>query len=351
MSLEVKLAKREENGNLRALGRPQELIDFTSNDYLGLARSEELHLLAMQEWQKLKDKGHFLGSTGSRLLSGNHAYFEELETEISTFHSFEAGLLFSCGYLANLGLLSSLEDTIIHDISVHASTYDGMRLSKARITPFRHNDMHHLEVRLKNAPKGKIFVCVESVYSTDGSFAPLEDIVCLCNKYGALLIVDEAHAVGLFGSHGQGLTYEKNLTSHVFAQVTTFGKAPGIQGAIILGSHKLKQYLINFARPFIYTTAPSLPFLASIKVSYSLFPKMHHERKHFFSLCQSPIQAFMCSGNEEAKSLAKMLKTEGMDVRPLLSPTVPKGKERLRICLHAFNTHEEVAKLKKILGL
>ncbi len=322
---EKRLLKRESESNLR------QLVDFASNDYLGLSRK--------------------FGATGSRLLTGNSKLAEELETAIAAFHGYETGLIFNCGYMANLGLLSAVaesDDTIIYDAHVHASTKDGIALSRAKAFPFRHNDLEHLEKRLKR----NCFVCVESIYSTDGSKAPLREICSLVSRYGAHLIVDEAHAVGVYGPEGRGLVAEQGLMPHVFAQVVTFGKALGTFGAIVLGSRRLTQGLLNFSRPFIYTTALPYPILAAIKRSYELFPKLELERQQLRALSEffqneSVIQAVTIPGNGAVKEASKKLLERGFDVRPLLSPTVQRGKECLRICLHAFNTQTQVLELTR----
>ena len=337
---------------------PQHLIDFSSNDYLGLARSSYLTASVRQELDNFPSPSN--GSTGSRLLTGNTIYAQDLENTIASFHGYEAGLLFSCGYMANVGLLSVIagpEDVIFFDAKVHASTQDGIRLSRAHAFGFRHNDLEHLEARLKNCSiSGNRFICIESIYSTDGSMALLSEICLLAKEYETHLIVDEAHAVGICGSNGRGLVSEKNLTSQVFAQVVTFGKAVGAYGAIVMGNNTLKQTLINFATSYIYTTALPLHSLAVIKSSYGLFPHLEAERKHLQKLVQlflknhdrsslTHIQALRFKGNATVKDAAAKLVQEGFDVRPLMSPTVRRGQEILRICLHAFNTENEVTRL------
>lgn len=361
--IEKCLAKRKLQGNLRALQLVNPSVDFASNDYLGLARSDELAKRTTAEWQTLSGIHNGLGSTGSRLLTGNSMYAQALEQSIATFHGFESGLLFNCGYMANLGLLSAIagrDDQILYDACIHASTHDGMRLSLAQTFPFRHNDLNHLERRLKQPVRGTRFVCIESIYSTDGSQAPLKEICQLTHQYGALLIVDEAHAVGACGPGGRGLVAQFNLNSQVFALVGTFGKAVASQGAIILGSNQLKQALLNFAHAVIYTTTLPLHALAVIKCSYELFPQMEKERQqlqsliqnyrhHFHSASHTHIQTYQVPGNQAVKKAAQTLISHGYDVRPLLSPTVRRGGEVLRICLHAYNTLEELSLLIKLL--
>jgi len=360
LHLENRLLKRTKLGNLRKLQIIQPPIDFSSNDYLGLARSPQLKTSVFQEWQAHLSHLNGLGSTGSRLLTGNSIYAQELEEKIAKFHGYEAGLLFSCGYMANVGLLSAItnqENVIFYDAAVHASTHDGIRLSRAKAFPFRHNDLEHLENRLKScSSEGDRFICVESIYSTDGSMAPLTEISQLAREYEAHLIVDEAHAVGACGPKGRGLVAEHNLTAYVFAQVTTFGKALGTYGAIVLGNYTLKQALINFATSYIYTTAFPFQTLAAIKCSYDLFPEMDQERHQLQKLIQifrkfypssylTHIQSVPIEGNESVKHLAQAIVKQGFDVRPLMSPTVQRGHEVLRVCLHAFNTDDELTQL------
>lgn len=358
----MRLARRQQQGNYRQLQLFKNLIDFASNDYLGLARSRELASSLAQEWEKCPSPYNGIGSTGSRLLTGNSEYAQELEKTLAHFHGYAAGLLFNCGYMANVGLLSAVvskEDIIFYDAQVHASTHDGMRLSGAQTFPFRHNDLNYLENRLKKKScLGQRFICVESIYSTDGSTAHLHDISYLARVYNCHLIVDEAHAVGVCGPQGRGLIAEYGLEQEVFAQIATFGKALGSYGAIVLGSHTLKQTLINFARSYIYATALPYHVLAAIKCSYSLFPLLEKERAHIKDLIHeyqklSPfhshtqIQSVKIKGNTAVKAMAHQLALEGYDVRPLMSPTVRQGHEVLRICLHTFNTVEEI---KYILG-
>lgn len=359
MHLKSRLLKRVKMGNLRQLQLPQDLIDFSSNDYLGLARSPQLTASILQEWKK--STSHLrVGSTGSRLLTGNCLYAQNLEEKIAKFHGYETGLLFNCGYMANVGLLSAIateESVIFYDSAVHASIHDGIRLSRAQAFPFKHNDLEHLEKRLKTClSQGDRFICIESLYSTDGSLAPLAEICQLAKKYEAELIVDEAHAVGALGPQGRGLIAAHNKMDHVFAQVITFGKALGTYGAIVVGNDILKQALINFATSYIYTTALPFQTLAAIKCSYDLFPSMDQERQKLQNLIRqfraaypsaslSHIQAIPIRGNNAVKDAARAIAKKGFDVRPLMSPTVQKGHEILRICLHAFNKAEEVAEL------
>jgi 8-amino-7-oxononanoate synthase len=298
------------------------------------------------------------GATGSRLLSGNSAYAEELERHIAALHNSEAGLIFNSGYDANLGLFSSLPqrgDTIITDELIHASIIDGARLSFANRYTFKHNDLQSLDDKLKQA-RGNCYVAIESVYSMDGDTPPIAGILTLTERYGASLIVDEAHAVGLYGYGLAG----PDTQSRVFARVVTFGKALGCHGAIVLGSNLLREYLVNFARSFIYTTAAPVHQLASVKMAYQLLQDSSNEvarlRKNIKLFKQqtltgslyplinsdSAIQCIILRSNEKAKAAALQLQNAGLDIRPILSPTVPQGSERIRICLHSFNTENEI---------
>jgi 8-amino-7-oxononanoate synthase len=362
--IQNKLQERQAAGNYRQLRAESGLVDFCSNDYLGFARSVILKDAINAE---LEAQAPVLnGSTGSRLLAGNTLYAETLETEIAAAHGYTAGLIYNSGYDANLGLLSSLPqrgDTIITDELVHASIIDGARLSHANRYKFKHNDINSLEEQLKTA-KGTVYVAIESVYSMDGDAAPLADICNIVQKYTAHLIVDEAHATGVFGL---GLVHQLNLQSQVFAQVVTFGKALGCHGAIVLGSELLRNYLINFSRSFIYTTAAPLHNLAAIKMAYQLLERSGAERillqqniQYFkdnfhtpaFELIasDSAIQCIPLKSNETAKALAALLQLNGYDVRPILSPTVALGSERLRICIHSFNTGQEIARMLNLMN-
>ena len=353
-----RLAERQQAGSYRTLKPENSLIDFCSNDYLGFSHSSTLKNKIDNE---INSHPNLNGSTGSRLISGNLAYTEALEQEIAALFKSEAGLLFNSGYDANVGLLSSLPqrgDTIITDELIHASVIDGARLSHANRYTFKHNDLDSLEAKLQHA-KGACYAVIESVYSMDGDTPPLAEILALTEQYGANLIVDEAHAVGLYGT---GIVTQLDLQNRVFARTVTFGKALGCHGAIILGSKLLRQYLINFARSFIYTTAAPFHQLASIKMACGLLVQSTAEIEQLnqnislfkqqvklsanspYSLINSDsaIQCVLLKSNEKATEVAAHLQKKGFDVRAILSPTIPLGGERIRICLHAYNTANEV---------
>jgi 8-amino-7-oxononanoate synthase len=365
--LQEQLDSRKAESLYRTLQMHENLIDFCSNDYLSFARSEKIRKKAEEDTRQFAKRN---GSTGSRSISGNTAFAEELEKSIAEFHSAEAGLIFNSGYDANVGLFSCIakkEDTIICDELIHASIIDGCRLSHADRFRFRHNDVADLEKKIKNS-SGNVFVAVESVYSMDGDIAPLKEIAALCRQYNASLIVDEAHATGVFGEQGRGLVHQLHLEEAVFARVHTFGKALGCHGAIVLGSEVLRNYLINYARSFIFTTALPIHSLAAIKAAYGELQsdeftnsELHKLVRHFRDNFQnaddvylidsiSPVQCVVIPGNERAKKVAHQLQENGFDVRAILSPSVPLGKERLRISLHLHNTREHVSALAAALN-
>lgn len=359
--LHKKLNERKAAQAFRTLRLPEGKTDLCSNDYLGIIHH------GLIEKQLPPDKAVLRhGSGGSRLLAGNYERIEQAEQTLAAFHEAPAALLFNSGYDANLGLLSCVPqrgDTILYDALSHASLRDGIRLSFAQSFPFAHNDLSALEKKLQTAT-GKVFVVTESVFSMDGDEAPLEKIASLCRQYQAHLIIDEAHATGVVGEQGEGLIQHLGLQQSCFARIHTFGKAVGCHGAVVLGSETLRHYLINFSRAFIYTTALPESSIAAIQTAYGLFPSMHAERQYLRQLVQyfqqapmdyvklpsaTAIQVVIIPGNDKVKAVAGRLQSAHLDVRPILSPTVPKGSERLRIVLHAFNTLEEVQKLVQLL--
>lgn len=351
--LQKKLNERKANEAFRQLRLPEGKVDLCSNDYLGIVTNRLLQGLPL----------HFRsGSAGSRLLAGNYPLIEETEQLLASFHQAAAALLFNSGYDANLGLLSCVPqkgDTILYDQLSHASIRDGIRLSFATAFSFAHNDMEDLQKKLEHAT-GTVFIVTESVFSMDGDYCPLTELVRISRDYNAHLIIDEAHATGVVGSRGEGLVQQLQLQEALFARVHTFGKACGCHGAVVLGSPALRDYLINFARSLVYSTALPEHSVAMIKASYETFPAMKAEREQLQQLIRqfqsarlrfeklpstTPIQVVVIPGNAAVKKVAASLQEQELDVRAILYPTVPKGKERLRIVLHAFNTSEEIDKL------
>ena len=363
-----KLEQRKQENNFRSLKIIAGLTDFYSNDYLGFARDEELKKRVEDEVKSANQ--YALGSTGSRLLSGNSEYAESVERYLADFYGAEAALIFNSGFDANYGLLSTLpyrRDTIIYDELVHASIHDGIRNSRADAIRFAHNNVADLEEKLK-VSQGLKYVVVESVYSMDGDFAPLQEIALLCQKYNAGLIVDEAHAVGISGEKGRGLVCDLKLENKCIARINTFGKAVGAHGAVMLCNEDLKAFMINYCRPFIYST--SLPFhsLATIKCAHRFLLEADDRRaqlselidvfrqqfkgqtKYGLTAGNSPIQSLIVVGNEQVKQIAQQIQQAGFDVRAILYPTVARGKERIRICIHSFNSKQEVIKLAEVIN-
>lgn len=359
------LAERRATDALRALV-PVEGVDLCSNDYLGIAR-ELANLVPCLA--AVKEAG-VLGSTGSRLVSGTTGRHEAVEELLARFHRSEAALLLGSGYEANLGLLGSLGSrhcTILYDELVHASMRDGIRLSAARSYSFRHNDLEDLSKKLAQA-RGECFVAVESLYSMDGDCAPLVELCELCERHGAHLIVDEAHGTGIFGPEGEGLVQSLGLEARVFARVHTFGKAVGYRGAVIVGARQLREYLVNFARPFIYSTAFDLVSLWYIETAYAIMRKAHSQRATLSGLItkyrsladefsqrntlrtNSPIQAVIVPTNRAVVGVERALAQEGFFAKAIRSPTVPAGRERIRICLHSFNTEDQLRKVFEVLS-
>lgn len=367
LKLRRALEKQSTLGNLRSLNPPGTGVDFYSNDYLGLSRSSDLalriqHLLQRQERLPL-------GATGSRLISGNSMLVEDLECQLADFHGAQAGLLFSSGYAANSGLfaaIAGLGDTLLTDELIHASAVDGVRLSKASRQVFRHNDPDDLAKKLAAAraasAEGSIFVGIESLYSMNGDFAPLAEMVSVCERYDASLIVDEAHSNGLTGPRGAGSVVAQGLQHSVFARLHTFGKGLGLHGAVVLGSQTLREFLINFCRPFIFSTALPAASLLSIRAAYDLLPELDATREKLFSLVStfrrltnsssgqwldssSWIQSLIVPGNTQVVAAATHLQDLGFSVKAIRAPSVPIGRERIRICLHAFNTEQEIENL------
>jgi len=363
--LHKKLENRKTSNSFRQLGEPNNLIDFSSNDYLGFSKSESIF---KRTHDYLIDNNSIQnGSTGSRLLSGNNTLYSSVETQICNYHQSEAALVFNSGYNANLGLLSCVPqrgDLIIYDELCHASIRDGIQMSNAKGYKFKHNDLEdlasHLERSRELSSDNDIYVITESVFSMDGDTPDLNRLIQLSESYNVHLIIDEAHAIGVFG---QGL-----VSGSIFARVITFGKALGCHGAAILGSKDLIDYLINFSRPFIYTTALSPHELATIKSAYEALENSKnveelHQNILFFNKeierlklsdafikSTSAIHCCIISGNDKVKQLSLQLKDKGFDVKPILSPTVPKEKERLRLCLHSYNSQEEISEVLSLIA-
>ena len=376
-SLQQKLQQREEQNALRNLPVVNDLVDFASNDYIGFAKNETIF---HETHQYLLDKNIKVnGATGSRLLSGNHALYSETEDFISQFHQAETALIFNSGYDANIGFFGAVpqrNDVILYDELCHASIRDGIQMSNAKSYKFPHNDLEELEKLITkyqpttdNRQPTTVYIVTESVFSMDGDCPNVEALTNLSEKYSAFLVVDEAHALGVFGQQGEGLVQSLGLEDKVFARIMTFGKGLGCHGAAILASQSLKSYLVNFARSFVYTTGLSPHSVATILQSYKHLTKekealqklksniiffnqekMRLGLKPLFVYSKSAIQCAIIPGNERVKNSATQLQQKGFDVRPILSPTVPEGQERLRFCLHSYNSESEITNVLELLS-
>lgn len=363
------LEKRKESFLYRSWAPPVqfEKADFISNNYLGLAGNT---VTLFDELNTDQVSVLPSGSTGSRLVSGNHPILTELEIECAEFFKAESCLFFQNGYMANLALLSvaaGRQDTYIYDDACHVSLKDGMRLSLAQKFSFRHNDLKDLERKLKKG-SGRLFIVVESIYSMDGDLCPLVPIVELAETYNAYIILDEAHSTGTIGPSGRGLATMMGVENRVWARVYTFGKALGASGAALAISQITKEYLTNFSHPVIYSTA-AMPVQAGIcleqlrylKQNPGLTEKLQSIIKHWNQSGDSmggsisknkmsPVQYFLIPGNEKALNASKQLEIIGYQTKAMLSPTVRSGTERLRISLHTFNSGTQIDELIRLLG-
>lgn len=350
-----KLKIRKSEGTLRSLSCFDGFIDFYSNDYLGLSKVS------------VEDRtSNLSGATGSRLISGNSQEAEKCERTLAEFFNSEAALVYNSGYDANIGLFSAVlqrGDTILYDEAIHASVRDGIRLSFASAYSFEHNSLNDLRLKLERA-KGTIYIAVESLYSMNGDLTPLKEIAEIASEYNAYLIVDEAHSGGVFGTAGRGLVEELKLEKSVFARLITFGKAYGFHGAVVLGSHSLKDFLINFSRSFIYTTALPPDDYETIKRKVTDASITHRQKElqeniafftantpsvHRKSNVRSHIQMIEIGDIHKTKEIASELQKLNIAVKPIFSPTVKVGEESLRICIHAFNTKEDISLVCSIL--
>ena len=358
-----KLTERQKNNALRKLSERSFAIDFYSNDYIGFSTNPTI---TERVSQLISDTTPH-GATGSRLLSGNSHLFTETERYIADFHNAEGALLYNSGYDANVGFFSCIVgrgDVILYDSYSHASIRDGISLSLAHSYKFKHNDLDDLEKLLKKFATGDktVLIATESVFSMDGDSPDLVRLVALAQQYGAYIAVDEAHAIGVFGKHGCGLVQALGLETVIFARIVTFGKGLGAHGAAVVANDEVIQYLVNFSRSFIYTTAMSPHSVATIRAGYEQLQQteamntLRHNIEYFKSLItqygiegfipsDSAIQAMVVSGNDRVKALAEHLQAQGIGVLPILAPTVPAGQERLRVCLHSFNTEKEIKQL------
>eukprot|EP01063_Lacrimia_lanifica_P010043 TRINITY_DN16827_c0_g1_i1.p1 TRINITY_DN16827_c0_g1~~TRINITY_DN16827_c0_g1_i1.p1 ORF type:complete len:413 (+),score=131.60 TRINITY_DN16827_c0_g1_i1:49-1287(+) len=390
--LNAALAKRRERGVLRALSPRtgpggRRLVDFCSNDYLGIARDAQVVRAVAEEYaaaaKATEVEGAVLGSAGSRLLSGNNAYAEALERKVARVHGQDAALLFSTGWLANFSVLACIpapEDVVLYDALCHNSVREGIKYGRQKAAcAFAHNSVDALSAALRAvlptlSAGGTAIVVVESVYSMEGDVAPLKamcDVVAAIGGGRAKLIVDEAHGAGLLGPNGRGVVARDGVAAHpaLLCAVYTYGKAFGAHGAAVVGQGLLKEYLLNYARPLIYSTAMSLHSLVTISCAYDALLAADDSRAHLQALIvlfvselspprlprgallesPSPIQAVLVPGSRACLGAAAALRAEGYDVLAVRAPTVPEGAERLRVILHAHNTRAEVLGLTALI--
>jgi 8-amino-7-oxononanoate synthase len=343
-SLASSLAALSGRGLLRRL-RPASGIDLVSNDYLGLASDPRLAARVAEALVSLPT-----GAGASRLLGGDREIFSGLESRLAAFSGSPAALLFSSGYLANLGVLGALlgkDDLVVSDRLNHASLIDGIRLSGARTIVYPHRDLDAVAAALETPRKGRAFVVTESVFSMDGDRAPLKEIVEIAERGDALVIVDEAHATGLFGARGAGLVEELGLRDRILATVHTGGKALGAAGAWVAGSSLLCEELLNKARTFVFTTAPILALPVALGAALDILREegwrareVHRKAALLRSALReggcattgdTPIVPIRVGAPEPALALEAGLREAGFDARAVRPPTVPPGTCRIRV--------------------
>jgi 8-amino-7-oxononanoate synthase len=338
-------------------------INLCSNDYLGLSTDPRLKQAVIAAFAQ----GAAAGSTGSRLLSGNASVWEELESDLAHFVGSESALYFGSGYAANVGLLASIarpEDIVFSDSANHASIIDGIRLSGARKVIFPHLDLNYLENALRERPSGaaRKFIVVESVFSMDGDRAPISELIVLAERYGAELIVDEAHATGVFGPQGRGFVAAADAADRVLATVHPCGKAFAGMGAFVCGSQTLKRFLINRARTFIFSTALPPYLAAQIYAAVTVIRDADAPRQRLaakatflrdrlreagFDTLRSDSQIIpvVLGANGCALHFAARLAEAGFAARAIRPPTVPEGAARLRLSLNVGLSVETLSRL------
>lgn len=369
-NLNQKLEIRKQNNLLQKLPAFNNLIDFSSNDYLGFSKSESIfksthaYLVENEIFQN--------GATGSRLVSGNHAAYQITESFIAEFHDAESALIFNSGYDANFGFFSAVpqeNDVVLYDELCHESIKDGIVMSKTESCEFQHNDLEDLEHLILKFPNRNIYIVTETVFSLDGDSPNLEELVQLSEKYNCYLVVDESHTLGVFGDKGEGFMQYLGLHNRIFARIMTFGKGLGCHGGLVLGGSDLKEYLVNFARSFVYSTGLSPHSVATILMAYQQLQTsqeiieslrkniiLFNQQKNLLGLkpmfvrSKSAIQSAIVPGNENVKELAQKLQDKGFDVKPILSPDVPEGQERLRFILHSYNSEKEINEVLELLS-
>lgn len=338
----------------------QSYLSFCSNDYLGLANHPQL-IAALQTGAQQ----YGVGAGASHLVSGHVAAHHQLENELAAFVHRPAALLFSAGYLANMGAVQALVsrgDTVFADKLNHASLNDAMLLSRAEIKRYRHNDVAHLAQLLEQTEKGRKLVITDAVFSMDGDLAPLPELLALCEQHAAWLLVDDAHGFGVLGQQGRGSLAHFGLDSPRLIYMATLGKAAGVSGAFVAAEKVVIETLLQHARSYIYTTASPPVLAAALLASLDILRKEDWRRGQLQKLIaqlrvglaelpwqllpsQTPIQPLLVGGNEETMALSEGLRARGIWVPAIRPPTVPQGTARLRISLSAAHSGEDVEQL------
>ncbi|MFW6122868.1 MAG: 8-amino-7-oxononanoate synthase [Thermodesulfobacteriota bacterium] len=334
------------------------LLNLSSNDYLGLSQDPRLIAAARDAAARWG-----VGAGASRLVVGHLALHEEVEDRLAAFKGTEAAVIFSTGYMANVGAISALVgsgDTVFCDRLNHASIYDGVKLSGASLARFPHRDLNRLEDLLQKTGSGRRLIVTDSVFSVDGDLAPLQEIVDLKDRYGAWLMVDEAHATGVLGTHGAGLSAALGLTPRVEVHMGTFSKALGSLGGFVAGNRRLIDYLHNRARSFIYSTAMPPPVLGAIAAALDIVAGEPERRRYLLSEAESFRQTLARAGfdtlgsetqvipvlvgeNVRTLRVAARLRERGLMAVALRPPTVPPGRSRVRFSLSAAHSPEDLA--------
>jgi len=371
-NLQKELDQRKEQGLLRQrrlldspqaehiVANQQSFLSFCSNDYLGLANHPAL-ISAMQK--AAGDSG--VGSGASNLITGHHRYHDNLEKQLAHFVGLPTALLFSTGYMANIGVLGALVgrgDAIFADKLNHACLNDGGYYSLADFHRFAHNDVAALEKLLAESNAKHKMIAVDAVFSMDGDIAPIPEYLALCEKYDAYLYIDDAHGFGVLGPHGEGSMAHFNIKSPRVIMMATLGKAAGVAGAFVAGESVVIDYLIQTAKSYVYSTPAPPSLSATLSASVKLIEQGDHLRTHLFDLIEyfkthltlkkwqllpseTSIQPLIVGGNLEALALSEYLQTKGILVPAIRPPTVPVNTARLRISLSAAHSLDDVKTL------
>jgi 8-amino-7-oxononanoate synthase len=340
----------KDHERLRGL-KPRAGIDFVSNDYLGLASAPRMK----QAVSAALEAGTPIGAGGSRLLRGNCEEHEYLEADAARFFGAETALFFGSGYVANFAILTTLPqrgDLLVLDSLVHASIHEGARAGRAEFRESAHNDPRSVDNTIHDwrakGGMGRVWIVVESLYSMDGDFAPLEELVAIADRHDAFLMVDEAHATGVYGEHGRGLTAPYEGRENLIV-VHTCGKALGAAGALVTATRVLRDFMVNRCRPFIFTTAPSPLTAVAVREALLILQEEPDRQQCLTNLVAfthgeisayggwrpsgSQILPYIVGDNARAMKLASALQARGFDIRGIRPPTVPAGTARLRISL------------------